>query len=209
MSRLLLKDKAYAELKRRITEGHLAPGRFLAERGLAEELGMSKTPVRAAVGRLEMEGFLAVSPQQGIVVREPSFREITDHFDVRIALEAFVAQQLAGRLPEGLQASLRHILAEQRRHADAAGAEPYAAADAAFHRLLGEALGNGEMARLLGRQLDKLRRTIVQVLREDPARMRASTDEHARILDALAAGDGAGAAELMREHLNYAKSYLI
>src|SRR5215831_7744368 len=62
----LLKERAYDELKRRILNDDYPPGSFLAERRLAEELGMSKTPVKAALERLELEGFLLVSPQQGI-----------------------------------------------------------------------------------------------------------------------------------------------
>lgn len=209
MSRPLLKDQAYDELKRRIIAGAFAPGRFLAERGLAEELGMSKTPVRAAVGRLEAEGFLAVSPQQGIVVRELSFREITDHFDARIALEDFVVRRVPTPFTPRFERLLLESIERQRLHAREGQAEAYATADADFHRLLARSLGNAEIDRLLGHQLDKLRRVIVRVLQEDPKRMMASTSEHERIADAIAGGGPARASRRLRTHIDYAKGYLI
>jgi DNA-binding GntR family transcriptional regulator len=67
--RSLLKAKAYTEIKERIQNSTFAPGVFLSERKLSSLLGMSKTPIKAALERLEQEGFVAVSPQQGIVVR--------------------------------------------------------------------------------------------------------------------------------------------
>ena len=88
-SRSLLKEQAYEQIKSRLLNNNYPPGSFLAERRLAENLGMSKTPVRAALERLELEGFITVSPQQGIVVRELSVREIADQYELRAALESY------------------------------------------------------------------------------------------------------------------------
>src|SRR5262245_56779925 len=85
----LMKERAYSEIKRRILNCDYPPGSFLSERNLATTLGMSKTPVKAALERLEHEGFITVSPQQGIVVRELSIREIADQYEIRTALESF------------------------------------------------------------------------------------------------------------------------
>ena len=93
--RSLLKEHAYAEIKRSILDNTFAPGSFLAERQLAAQLGMSKTPVRAALERLEMEGFISVSPQQGILVRDLSVHDIADQYEIRSAL---VARHPLGRL---------------------------------------------------------------------------------------------------------------
>ena len=110
-ARVFLKDHAYERLKTMILSEQFPPGSFLSERTLAETLGMSKTPVRSAVERLENEGFVSVSPQQGIVVRALSAEEIRNHFDLRIALETFVVRRLTGTLSaaqhEQLAAKLR------------------------------------------------------------------------------------------------------
>ena len=91
-------------LKQRLLDNDYPPGSFLSERQLAASLGMSKTPIRSALEQVETLGLVAVSPQQGIVVREPSAREITDLFDTRVAVEPFVVSRLAGRglTPEGI-----------------------------------------------------------------------------------------------------------
>src|SRR5262245_19915412 len=94
----LLKERAYAEIKRRIVRGDYNAQTFLAERQLADGLGMSKTPVRAALERLEQEGLVTISPQQGIIVRDLSVHEIADQYEMRIALETYVARTVAGRL---------------------------------------------------------------------------------------------------------------
>src|SRR6185437_10409204 len=84
--RNLMKEKAYAEIKRSILDGALPPGSFVAERQLAAGLGMSKTPVRAALERLAFEGFITISPQQGIIIRDLTLQEIADHYEIRTVL---------------------------------------------------------------------------------------------------------------------------
>ena len=87
--RSFLKDRAYEQIKHRLLNNDYAPGMFLSERQLAENLGMSKTPVKAALERLELEGFIAVSPQQGIIVRELSVHETADLYEIWLALESY------------------------------------------------------------------------------------------------------------------------
>src|SRR5205823_13426599 len=96
--RALLKDDAYERIKQLIQTQVFKPGTFLAERELAARLGMSKTPVRSALERLQTEGFVQIAPKQGAVVREPSLHEIVDMIDFRIALEPYVLRRLVGRL---------------------------------------------------------------------------------------------------------------
>src|SRR5262245_27959269 len=97
-ARSFLKERAYERLKHGLLNNDYPPGTFLSERQLAENLGMSKTPVKAALERLESEGFITVSPQQGIVVRELSVSEIADLYEIRAALESFTLKSLAGKL---------------------------------------------------------------------------------------------------------------
>src|SRR5436190_23417940 len=106
-ARPLLQERAYEELKRLIQRGTYPPGTFTAGRQLAGQLGMSKTPIKSALTRLGLEGFVAVSPQQGIIVREPTVHEILDLFDIREALETFVVRRLAGRLTPEQASRLR------------------------------------------------------------------------------------------------------
>ena len=83
MNKVLLKEQAYDELKALILAGEFATGSFLSERALADRLGMSKTPIRTALERLEQERFITISPQQGVVVRELTLQEIIMIFVLR------------------------------------------------------------------------------------------------------------------------------
>src|SRR5688500_18533113 len=133
----LLKERAYAALRERILSEAFPSGSLLSERQLVAELGgMSKTPIRAALQRLEADGLVLVSPQQGILVREISLREIVEIFVLRLALEAFVAERLAGRLAPLQRAALDAILASAAACVQAGDEVGYARLDAAFHLLL-------------------------------------------------------------------------
>lgn len=210
--RVLLKDKAYSEIKQRILDGEYSPGSFLAERRLAQQLEMSKTPIRSAIERLEAEGFVSVSPRQGIVVKEAAFHEIVDFFDIRIALETFVVRRLAGTLSSGEIERIQENLEAQRKHAEARTAQHVAAyvdLDAKFHLLLCEFFGNQEIVRSMTRQRDKVHRIVSKVLHQNLDRMPTSTEEHVEIAEAVIKGEKDQAAELMKDHLEYGKQYLI
>lgn len=206
--RTLLKERAYEELRRLITRGELAPGTFLSERGLAARFGMSKTPVRSAIERLESEGFVSVSPQQGVVVRELSLRGVIDHFDIRIAIETFVVQRVAGKLLPEQISHLRVNLSEQARCAESHLVERSVELDADFHLSLCAFLGNQEITRVMWRQRDKLNQVVTTILRRNVERLATSYKEHAAITQAVIDGDGAQAARYLEAHLNFGKRVL-
>lgn len=205
----LLKERAYDAIKRHILRDDFPPGTFLAERQLAAQLGMSKTPVKAALERLEHEGLITVSPQQGIVVRDLSVREIADQYEIRVALETYTLRAVAGRLTRPQVAALRANLAAQKRLRGAAAVEELAALDSAFHGLFAEALGNDEVLRVMGQLRDKMHRVITKVFRLNPGRMETSYEEHLALAEAAIAGDGAKAARLMEAHLERGKQMIL
>ena len=98
--RAALKRQAYDDLKRLILAGELPGGSVQSVRQLAARLQMSKTPVHAAIERLEAEGLVTLAPQQGVVIRELSVHDIVNHYEIRQAIEPFVMRRLAGRLTE-------------------------------------------------------------------------------------------------------------
>lgn len=208
--KVLLKERAYAELKELIQDGVFPPNSFLSERRLVEHLGMSKTPIRSALEQLEAQGLVAVSPQQGIVVRDLSAHEITDLFDTRAAVEPFVVSRLAvrGLTPEQ-SARVEENLREQRGAAKAG--DPLAATrlDIAFHSLLAQFLDNREMMGWLARCFDKLHRSILRVNRLAAGRLPKSYQDHAAIVAAIRAAREDVAAQRMVEHLRYGRQFLL
>lgn len=208
-ARKLLADRAYDTLKSSLQSGDYPPGTFLSERRLASRLGMSKTPVKEALVRLEMEGFLNISPQQGIVVREPSIQEVMDLFDLREALETFVVRRIAGRLETDQAARLRQNLKDQARASREKDIPAATRLDTEFHAMICEFLGNRELSQTLWRMREKLNLLILGNLSRNPSRVESSTREHAAIAGAILRGQGDRAAELVRRHLEYGRELML
>jgi DNA-binding GntR family transcriptional regulator len=209
MSKLLLKDQAYDAIKARILDGEFATGAFLSERTLAERLGMSKTPIRTALERLELERFVTISPQQGIVVRELSLQEIRDHYDIRLALESFVVRRLAGRLTTPQIEALESNIETMRRLVDRGHRADAMYTDADFHQLLCTFLNNQEISRVMRHQREKLYRVILQLQERNPERLQHTLSEHTAIVSAMKQGDGERAAAEMQRHLNNGRQLLV
>jgi len=208
-ARAYLKDEAYTQLKQRLLSSHYPPGSFLSERQLARDFGMSKTPVKAALERLEAEGYVSVSPQQGIVVRELSIREIADQYEIRSALESYVVRTLAGRLTPRQVESVQGNLQAQ---ADLRGTSEVGRGvelDAVFHTQFVEFLGNQEIVRVFGQLRDRMQRIVTRVFQITPTRIDSSYNEHVDIATAIIAGQGPKAAALMVAHLERGKQLIL
>jgi len=205
----LMKERAYEQIKSKILRGDYAARSFLTERQLALQMGMSKTPVRAALERLEQDGFVTISPQQGIVVREMSVHEIADHFEMRAALETYVVRSLAGHLSAK---QVEQLLANLKAHEDVStngDTERGVALDMEFHILFCQFLDNQEILRVMLQLRDKIFRVISRVLQIYPVRFGEASAEHRSIAEAVIAGDADLAAQRVVEHLERGKHYLI
>jgi len=207
--RPLLKDLAHDRIKELILTGALPPGTFLSERNLAHELGMSKTPVRFAIERLALEGFVAVSPRQGIVVTGMQLDEAADQFEIRIAVECHTVRRLAGRLTADQIRLLEENLAAHHAAGVAHDAARARELDTDFHLLLCGYLGNREIGRVMERLREKLIRAISTVLQKQSQRMLESNAEHRTILAAIVAGDGVEAARHMEAHLEVGRRFMV
>lgn len=205
----LLKERAYSEIKEQIQTAKFPPGSFLSERQLAGLLGMSKTPIKAALERLEHEGFVSVSPQQGIVVRQLSVKEIADQFELRKALEGYVAKAIAGKLNQKQVVSIHRNLRQQQMAAAKGAVERLVELDAEFHLLLCEVFGNQAILDCLMQHRSKMHRVIFQVMSQAPGRLHDAVNEHEGIFDAIQQGKPAFAVKLIEQHLEYGKQYLL
>jgi DNA-binding GntR family transcriptional regulator len=208
-ARGLFKSRAYDEIKRMILSGELAPGAFIAERPLAAKLGMSTTPVRSALQRLEVEGLLSISPQQGAVVRDFSFREITELYEIRMALEPFVARQIAGRLSPAQVERVNANLEAQRENLAHRDIALCVRLDEDFHTLFSDFLDNQEICRVMRQLRDKTRRVFNRVFSLNPGRMEGSYREHVVIAETIFQGDADLAAKRVEAHLDYGRRALL
>lgn len=203
-----LSDQAFETLKQRVLQGELPPGQLISERQMARELGMSKTPVRAALARLQSEGLVTISPQRGVVVNAMDVAQIADCFELRRVLEPYVVRRLAGRLtPAQVDQLHRHIaqLTDAVACGDAATSTDL---DLELHLSFARMLGNAEIARVMSQLRDKMRLSIATVLRQAPDRLHQGHKEHEKIVQAIIVGNGREAALRIHRHLKRGKRSL-
>jgi DNA-binding GntR family transcriptional regulator len=195
-----LKDEAYAAIKDAITSLRFQPGEAIMEHQLARSLGISKTPIRMALVRLEQEGFVETRRASGTFVRRMTLSDVGELFDVREALEQLAVRLLAGNLrPEQVQ-RLRENIEQERTLIEAGAQERAFDAVNDFHRLLVDFVENRWLLQSYHVLFDHIVR-IGNVCGRIPGRNQQSVGEHAALVDALAAGQQATASALISAHL--------
>lgn len=184
----------------------LAPGARLGEQPLADLFGVSRTIVREALTRLAARGMVEVNSRRGWFVVQPSPEDAREAFAARRLIETGLLQSLAAPLAGAPLRRLRaHVAQEQAAVAAAdAGERSFLLGD--FHVCLAECAGNGTLAEIL-RDLTA-RTTLIAVLYQSNHEAAQSCAEHAGIVAALERGDAAGAAELMRRHIDSVAAHL-
>ena len=198
------------EIRRRIIAGEIPPGVMLSELGLAEEFGVSRTPVREIFKQLQTEGLVEIRPRVGTFVIALSRREITELFEMAELLEGAAARLLAlrGRVPE------IERLEENLRQSEEAVARDdrtrYAELVEEFHDLLIVGADNTKLEahyRTLMNQLAYAR--LVHTSLSQPGRPLQSDREHHHVLDLIIAKDGDSAERVMREHVRASRQALL
>lgn len=187
-------------LAEEIVAGRLTPGTPLEEVPLATQHGVSRTPVREAIRRLEASGLVETRPRRGAVVARPEPRRLREMFAVMTELEALAAAGCARAMrPEARQAleALHRRMGAMVRAGDLPA---YRAANVAFHQALYAGAGNGYLAELAADTRRRLAPFRAAQL-EAGDRLRRSQEEHGAIVTAILRGEAEGAAALMREHL--------
>ncbi|HEV8275811.1 MAG TPA: GntR family transcriptional regulator [Streptosporangiaceae bacterium] len=193
-------DWVYEELKSAIVDLRLAPGDPLREATLADQLGVSKTPIREALTRLEQEGLVETTSFKGAVVTGYSRQDLLEIYELRELLENAAARTAAESMADVDRDRLDRICRESRKlkkNHDAAG---LAALISAFDDVLFEQVRNSRIRALIENLRAHLTR-IGHLTAEIPGRIEASVDEHEKIVQAIAARDPEQAEQQMREHI--------
>ena len=193
-------DSAYDRLKAEILQGILPPGYQAPEPDIASRLGMSRTPVREALIRLEAEGLIDLIPRRGarvVAISQKDFREIFEILAVLEGLAAHAAAQI-GIASEPLS-GLRQVLDEGETVLRARDISAWAQLDDTFHRLVAGLSGNDRLCSEVCGLLDQVFRANSVLLRLNNAPA-ARDATHLKIVDAIAAGEADRAAELANAH---------
>jgi GntR family transcriptional regulator, vanillate catabolism transcriptional regulator len=212
--------KALLRLREMVLAGELAPGARIAELAIVERLGVSRTPIRSALMRLEQEGLLEALPGGGFAVRTFSERDVFDAIELRGTLEGLAVRLAAERgvssvLLSQARACLDEVDAVLGRSAlDDQAFHRYVDLNERFHILLSEMTGSGTLARELDRvvRLPFASPSGFVVMQANSPRARdmlvVAQDQHRQVLDAIEAREGARAESIMREHARLAQRNL-
>lgn len=197
-----IQSRVISAMRTRIINGEVAAGAALSELALADEFGVSRTPVREALKQLQTEGLVEIRPRVGTFVTSPSRREIIELFEIKELLEGAAARLLAqrGNVPE-LEA-LKENLAQADRAVRRDDRERYGTLVHDFHDLLIQGADNSKLEahyRTLMNQLAYAR--LVQTSLARPGRPLESDNEHHLVLDLILQKDGDNAERVMREHV--------
>jgi DNA-binding GntR family transcriptional regulator len=195
-------DEVYEELKRNVSEFKLVPGDRFTETEISERLGVSRTPVRQALFKLQQEGFVEVLFRSGWRVLPFDFNQFEELYDLRMVLETTAAHRLcddALKVDNSLLEALAAIwlVPPEQRSSDTVQVAQW---DEAFHCALVAAAGNAEMARV-HRDVTERIRVIRRLDFTKQPRIDATYDEHAKILKAIQRKRGDQAALLLRSHI--------
>jgi len=188
------------EIEERIATGLYRPGSRLDEQELADEFGVSRTPIREALIQLSVTGLVEIRPRRGAIVADIGAARLCEMFEVMAELEAMCGRLAARRIGPEEQTALQaaHHACEAARDAD--DPDEYYRRNEIFHRCIYDASHNeflAEQATTLHRRLKPYRRLQLRVRN----RMQTSYSEHQAIVDAILSGDSELAEERLRKHV--------
>lgn len=206
--RMPLRELVCDAIRSAINSGKYHPGERLMEIQMAEELGISRTPVREAIRKLEMEGFVVMIPHKGTYVADISLKDITEIYEVRLSLDMLAASLAAERISdEELEEMNRQLLLTATLSVKK-DMDKIVAADSVFHDVLYRAARNERLVAIINNlreQITNIRgRSMAQ-----PGRMKETLAEHRALLDAIASRDAEAAAAAARNHIENAERTLI
>lgn len=200
---------AYAEIKRRILDNEMPANSHHLEQELAQDLRMSRTPVREALIRLAEEGLVEVVPRHGARVLPISIEDMREIYELLTELEAVAARRVAERAPTAKQlADLEAAVAAMDQALLRDDLYAWAKHDDRFHRRLVELCGNSRLKAVVGTFSDQVHRARMQTLVQRPRPVDSNRD-HAAVVSAIKQGDGNQAYAIHRRHREQAGAMLL
>ena len=197
---LPLRDVVFNTLRRAILRGELKPGERLMEIQLANKLGVSRTPIREAIRKLELEGLVHIIPNKGAFVEGVTLQDVKDIYEIRTLLEGLCARWAAERITQEQLEELEEIVFLSDFHYSKENWDQILELDNRFHEMVYEACASKELTRVLRDYHHYLQR-IRRITLEEKARAHASINEHRAIAEALKARDARTAEECARLHI--------
>lgn len=183
-----LREIVYEELKMQILKGQIVPGTRMMEVEMAEEMGVSRTPIREAIRKLEKEGLVTIEPRKGAYASQISTKDMVDILEVRQNMEGLAAYYAAMRMNEDQKKKLAEIAEAYNKAVIENNTPDMIKYDTAFHHLIVEGSGNKMLVHMI-EQLQELVLRFRYLYYDDFRRAEKMPREHKMIYDAILNGD--------------------
>jgi len=205
----LLSKKVYRILKKEIIKGSFKPGDKVLEGKIADQMGISRTPVREAICVLAAEGFVILSPNQGVVVRSVSAENIREVLQIHSVLEGLAARLSCEVINEEDLKELENCVNKMEKLANKKDSSTYSEVDLKFHELIVNICRNKRLIQMRKNISDQAQRYRISSL-SIPRRLKESLKEHQKILEAFKTKDPKKADSTSQKHIqNALKNILV
>jgi len=201
-------DEAYEIIKNKILSNELKDGEVISENLFAEELGISRTPVRTAFQKLEMEGFIKIYPSRGAIVQEMSLEESREIYDLRLAIETFIVKKVFDNITKKDIENLRQIVKKQKEAFNEGDTKSYIESmkyDMEFHSYFLSIYKNEKINQIFKSYMEKMT-SFGYIALIKPGSLSATLKEHKKIIDCIEKKDLNSAVESLEFHLENGKS---
>ena len=203
-----LRGMVFDVLMSAIMQGQLSPGERLLEVQLADEMGVSRTPVREAIRRLELEGFVVMVPRKGAYVAGLSINDVEEVYEIRTVLETLAVRLAAQRMQPADYAQLDDLSEKMRATWQEGNVDNWVSLDASFHELLYKFSRNERLVAMMNNIMEQLSRYRIISLANVEVRHN-SLSEHQELIEALKRRDSEAAATAVAMHIENTKQSLI
>ena len=199
-----LTELAYQSVKQQLLNGSFREGSKLTEEYLSSQLGISKSPVREALMRLESEGLICIESRRGAYVRKFSSKEVMDLYDIRALLEVHAVG--IAKVTPGLLTDMAESIERTRHHIESGDKPQHITEDVHFHGLIAGSTGNAEF----GKMLDNIQqKSLLCRMATFSLSGTAAPASHQHIYEAMRDGNLQEAQQAMREHILYVRDTLL
>ncbi|MCI6060796.1 MAG: GntR family transcriptional regulator [Dorea sp.] len=198
---LPLRDVVFNTLRQAILRGELKPGERLMEIQLANKLGVSRTPIREAIRKLELEGLVLMIPRKGAEVADISEKSLRDVLEVRKALEELAVQLACDKITKEEIEDLKKAAEDFKKILKSRDITEIAEADVRFHDIIFMATDNQKLVQLLNNLREQMYRFRVEYLKNEEVHPQLIA-EHEKIIEHIMERDKAKASAIVSEHIN-------
>lgn len=205
---LPLRDVVFRRLRQAILTGDMKPGERLLEIHLANELGVSRTPIREAIRMLELEGLVVMVPRRGAQVAQITEKSMSDVLEVRCALDELAVGLACARISEVEKEELKEACDAFEDATKTGQVHVIAKADVEFHDIIFKAAGNPRLTQMINNLAEQMYRYRFEYIKDD-SQHQMLVDEHRRIYETIRKGDVAAAKSAIREHIENQEKSII